>query len=181
MLIGEPGKRDNKIFTNPVDRTISLLNIFNKPVTVPYYSMSIGNDHGVNFTAVASKDKMLLYPNESISFPLPVGMNKSVVNISVKRKFGQPDSKMVRTDGKVKVKNSTNGIIMLPNDEPFIDVRSCYELNMANQDNEIIKIRKIYDISRKDWSHFIPSSNPNPDGVDYSKDVTIDDEVPAIC
>ena len=161
---------------------VSLKNIFNKPVHVPYYSMSEKDDHNVNFTTITAKKKnATLYPNESMYFPLPVGFDKSTINISTRRNFVNGSSKIIRTDGRIKFTNSTNRIITLPTNEPFFDVRSCYELNMANHDYEMMRIRKIYDISRDDWSHFIPSSHPNPEGIDYSADVSIDpdDTMPA--
>ena len=85
----------------------SLRNIFNKSVHVPYYTLSEKNGHNVNFaTFTAKKSNATLYPNESLYFPLPVGFDRSPIQISTKRNVVNGSSKIVRTDGKLKFTNS---------------------------------------------------------------------------
>ena len=174
LLIGEPGKKDNNIITNPVKKLIYLTDIHNRRVSFPYH-VGDANVNKINYAAIVSKKDVQLLPNDSITVPLPDNMDKSTVNVTLNRELGNCQSKNLRTSGTIKFINTSKYVINVPKNHKFLDVKACYELNMANrQDEQINEIRKIYNLNRDDWSHLTPVADPNPSNVDYSAEVSID-------
>ena len=72
ILIGEPGKKDNRILTHPHKRMIELQPIAGKKTLIPYFIKSKVNSMIV--FPCKSDRKMTVYPGHFISVDLPTNM-----------------------------------------------------------------------------------------------------------
>ena len=172
VLIGEPGKMDNNIITFPRQKIIQLTDVHGGVVKLPYHSRRGAPLQ--QYQAHQVKNRTTLYPGQELDIPVPPSMQCRAINVTMRRDFAISDP--IVTNAKrnyVKVKNKTDKIITIPKHSHIADLRSCHLID-AERDLSPDKLRKIYDISREDWSHLtLPPDIPS-DGQSYINEISID-------
>ena len=172
VLIGEPGKVDNDVITFPRQKLIQLTDIHGGVIKLPYHSRR--GPPPQHYQAHQLKNRTTLYPGQEIDIPIPPSMQCNAVNITMRRDFSISDP--VITNAKknyVKMKNETDKIVMIPKHSHFADLRTCHVIDSA-RDLTPDKLRKIYDISRDDWSHLTLPPDIPADTADYISDISLD-------
>ena len=176
LLVGEPGKLDNKIVTYPHEKMIEMSNIGGKRVKIPYFSKSSqAQEHTFRCKSVR---KVTIYPNEKINVKLPVELRK-YKHFSITPKYQElypwvrPESLTTNGDGSIDVTNGSDIPVRLSKHEHFADLTVEVEVSLEDlQSGEYV--RKIYDLSRDDLSHLIPSEQPVADKENYLDEISID-------
>ena len=129
ILIGEPGKVDNKIVTIPHHKVIEALDIHNKKVRLPYSPKKKPNFNYVPCRVVRTET---IYQGGGLTYKLPPEFrNASYVNISPRRNSLHPwlESKNLKVieDGSVLIENNTDYPVELSRHEHFADIQACEE------------------------------------------------------
>ena len=163
ILIGEPGKKDNKIVTIPHKKVIELLCDVGNKVVLPYAP----KDHpqiSSHATCRAIQNKTI-YPGQSINIELPTSFKSDEqVAISCRKNMAQSwiGGRIipVNGDGTVTITNKSNDVVRFSRLEHFADVRSCSKVFIQDLKNGNY-VKKIYDINPMDVSHLVPSEPIN--------------------
>ena len=169
LLIGEPGKRDNKIITIPQEVIITR-DISGNLVSLPYHAREQGHTSGFKKHFLCSvPETTVLYPWDSVSIPVPSTFVNNVTAITPRV---ETDNKtdwlaarmvLVKKD-TIQLQNTSNVPVMLNKGQPFAELRDTY----------VPPVKKVYDL-QGDKSHFILPDRPNVDSnKSYINDVRLD-------
>ena len=171
VLIGEPGKFDNNIITYPRQKLIQLTDNHGRVVKLPYHSRR--GAPGQHYKAYQVKTNTTLYPNQHLKIPVPPSMQCSNVNVTLRRDFVVSDPVLDNAKkGYISIRNNGNNIVNIPKHSHIADIRTCHQINTS--DINPTNLRKIYDISREDWSHLtMPNCVPD-DKKSYIDQVSVD-------
>ena len=167
LLIGEPGKRDNTIITIPQE-SILTKDVSGNLVTLPYHA-SQGHDSGfIRQFLCTVPEATTLYPNETISVPVPTTFVGCVAAVTPRLEFSSdwptPKVLYLKKD-TVEFHNETKRTILLPKGKPFADLRDTFSP----------KINRTYDLFRQNNDHFILPERPTvASNKSYIADVKID-------
>ena len=167
LLIGEPGKKDNTIITIPQE-VILTKDVSGKMVSLPYHAKK--GHHPSGFTRqflVTVPDNTMLYPNETISVPIPSTFVNNVAILTPRHEFDAnwPKPKVINVKkDTIVVENDTNTPILLLKSRPFADLRDMFQTN----------VNKVYDLHRNDNSHLVLPDRPKVEKKSYIGDVSID-------
>ena len=175
ILVGEPGKSDNKIVTFPHEKTIEMSNVRGRRIKIPYFSKV--SQTQTNSFQCKSINKVTVYGDGSINVKLPVALRKyKTFFITPKNEklnaWVKPTTLKTNPDGSVDVKNDGVNPVKLSKHEHFADLTAVTEVSLEDlRSGEYV--RKIYDISRDDLSHLIPHE-PKDLNENYLDQVSID-------
>ena len=175
VLIGEPGKFDNKIITIPHHKIIEAIDVDNNTVKLPYYPKIIM--HNIDYIPCRARTTQIIYQGQKLKYELPPELkNESYVNISPRRNtstiwFACRNLK-VASDGSVDIENITEHPVEVLRHEHFADIRSCTEVVQEDLLNGAF-VSKIYDLGCEDISHLVP--HKQTDNVDsFLSEISID-------
>ena len=180
ILIGEPGKADNKIVTIPHHKIIKVGDD-KKKITLPYWPKKAFSTS--KYVACKAVKTQVIYPEEEITFELPAELKTETrVNLMPRRSsvhctWINPSNSLVRSDGSVGIKNNSNVPILLKKHDHFADIRTCETLDIQNMMDDVGNfVKKIYDIGCEDVSHLIPYKNLSEDGSreSYIEEIILD-------
>ena len=172
VLVGEPGKCDNNIITFPRQKLIQLTDIHSGVVKLPYHSRR--GPPPQHYQAQQMKNRTTLYPGQQIEIPVPPSMQCNAVSVTMRRGFEISDPFITNAKKNyISVKNKTDKIVTIPKHSHFADLLTCHVID-ATQELTPDKLRKIYDISRDDWSHLTLPPNISMDTKNHIGDITID-------
>ena len=174
ILVGEPGKMDNGIVTYPKQKLIQLETERGSVIKLPYHSHL--NHPTKEYQAHCVKHPTVIYPNEDLGIPIPPSMQCNAVSITMRRDFAMSEPKFDNAlKTYVKIRNITDRPIFLPKLSHVADIRICKPIQFdVNTDDNRENIMKVYDITREDLSHLIPSPNAIEDDRNYIDEVSID-------
>ena len=175
ILIGEPGKADNRISTIPHKKIIEVMGFDNKKIRLPYFSKIPSS---TTYTTCRSTKRITLYPGEILNQPLPLEMHSAkYVSIAPKRRddlsWIQPRILKVQDDGNIQIENRSNQIINLNKHDHIADVRSCLETTKSTCDSPDA-IRKLFDLNTEDISHLIPDNDIYEGNECFLEQISID-------
>ena len=171
ILVGEPGKKSNKIFTNPSKKTISLRNGKGKRISIPYFSRQ--GKPLVNSILLRAAGSQIIYPNETITLSLPSSVQSSYLSISARGNYSSFSPIIDHFGSDIIMKNDSTKIMTVKQNDHLFDVTACHVLDMKDETSEIDKIRKIYDIG-SDMSQFYPTPGVIANDRSYLEDISID-------
>ena len=186
ILIGEPGKMDNRIRTVSHEKEIITETTSGKPVAIPY--LTAENIRGINKSfLLRSKENQYIFPKDSQTISLPQSYKEGSTVFIVPRKnedWITPTTKVVQNNS-VTISNDSDRIVQLKKNQHYADVFGSYQSTFkavkgqtrAPQEVESVesKISKIYELDRENWDHFIQPDRPNIDTkVSYIEDVQVD-------
>ena len=121
MLIGEPGKKDNKIITIPHLKKIKTEDVDGRIVFLNY---SNENSHPRHLCML--KSSRVIFPGETILYELPSHLHKEaqVVTSPVVDDYQTwiIPSVLVVDKGQVKLKNETESSVLISKNKPFADI-----------------------------------------------------------
>ena len=175
ILMGEPGKADNRITTIPHRKIIQFLDVNNRKCQLSYYTPKQLPNKSSTCRATTA---ITLYPKDSFYWKIPSDMSQaSHVQIAPKRSnfhtWIKPKILKIREDDTIEITNEGEQLVRLLKNEHFADIRPC--ITMCEEDlNNPARIRKLYDISDNDLSHLIPMSTESLDSESHISDISID-------
>ena len=165
ILVGEPGKADNKIITIPHQKIIETVDSKGKVVKIPY-SLKRMTSETIYSTCRAVQSETL-YPGQELIYKVPKQFQTcSYVNVSPRRMHYYPwvecRNYKVNKNGEIVIKNTTEDSVKINKNDHFADMRDCQEVSkddlLSNQ-----YVKKIYDLNISDTSHLIPYNIKTPD------------------
>ena len=126
ILIGQPTKVDHNIITDPRQSQIQFLDIHNVSHTVKY-PLSPPKEYFESHVCRLDRTKVL-YPEDEIEYQLPQKFSsvKRVVfspRSELQRQGFQPTHYSLMPSLKIKIKNETDNVMILPKHSHFADVR----------------------------------------------------------
>ena len=128
ILIGDPGKQDNKIITIPHSKSIEMISDLGNKIVLPYAPKIIPQIKGHD-TCRAVKDETI-YANQFIDVKLPADFQSGeYVAISSRKETARPwvtgRIVPVNKNGSITIKNESGHDARVAKGEHFADVRSC--------------------------------------------------------
>ena len=166
ILMGEPGKADNKVNTIPHKKVVEVVKL-NKRIKIPY---SFASKDETSYNPCKSVNSVVLYPGEVLPHQVPLEMSSfQFVHICPRRnsKHDWVKSRIVEVygNGFIYLPNDTDRIVKISKHDHFADMRACHP----------IQVNKIYDLLTKDDSHLIPyTTEETSTGDSFLSDITID-------
>ena len=167
LLVGEPGKVDNRIITIPHKRIIEVKDVNDKTIRLPY-SPKVSTS-ACYFTPCRATKSETIYPGSCTTYHLPMELRTArYVNIAPRRESPFPwiKSMNVKVDapGTIAIENKTNFPVKILKNEHFADIRSCQEVSIGNLEGDFTveakeNVKKIYDTNLNDNSHLIPHTS----------------------
>ena len=135
LLVGEPGKVDNRIITIPHKRIIEVKDVNDKTIRLPY-SPKVSTS-ACYFTPCRATKSETIYPGSCTTYHLPMELRTApYVNIAPRRESPFPwiISMNVKVDapGTIAIENKTNFPVKILKNEHFADIRSCQEVSIGN-------------------------------------------------
>ena len=170
VLLGEPGKVDNKIITIPHKSLIEFANTSKKRIMLPYCSKPKSPNKIVH---LKSNSKQVVYPKQSLLIQLPSSIKEKEVFVIPKssQTWIRPSIYKVDEYNQIELKNEENFPVALMRLEHYADVYQCAQVEKEAICEE--KILKIYDLNRRDLSHLIPV-NTEDEKSSYLHEIQID-------
>ena len=115
IIMGEPGKADNRITTIPHRKVVLFMDESNHKYQLPYYA---NKQHPASFSTCRATKSETLYPHDSLAFKLPIELGSvSHVQIAPKRSnlhtWIKPSILKVQDDNTVNICNDTDEMITL--------------------------------------------------------------------
>ena len=131
ILVGEPGKADNKVVTIPHKKVIEVLDDAGRKVVLPYCPKNRKTCN--NYAPCKAMKNEVIFPDESIVYELPPKMqNESVINISPRRfssyTWLEPRNINVQKNGTVLITNETDLPVHISKNEHFAYLRTCSKI-----------------------------------------------------
>ena len=178
ILVGEPGKADNKIVTYPHKQEVGLKTADGQRVLIPYSKKDLQPTNS-SFHC-KSNTKQVIYPGQSLDVEVPFMLRNhdcfSITQQTHRQPWIKSQNVKMNKDGVVKVRNESNNIISLSKHEHFATMVPCDEVRIVDILNGTY-VRKIYDINRTDLSHLIPHQEPQSTDCsndNYLKEISLD-------
>ena len=165
VLVGEPGKADNKIVTIPHKKLIETVDSSGDVVKIPY---SLGKRNAkILYAPCRAVQSRTLYPGQTFAFQVPREFQSfSYINVSPRRTQTNPwvDCKNYKIDknGDIALENVTDAVVRLVKGDHFADMRDCTEISCEDLHSSAY-VKKIYDINSEDTSHLVPANVSDAD------------------
>ena len=125
ILIGEPGKSNNNILTDPTRKLISTHNTCGQRVTFPYFNNATLSS---NSFICRTSTMEVLYPKDSLSMPVPAFFSESDRLYFTPRREStttSPPSQICKvTEGHINLVNNTDDPILIKKNSHFGDIFS---------------------------------------------------------
>ena len=152
ILLGEPGKVDNRISTVPHRRMIECVGHDSLKVRIPYGNVQ----QDKNFSLCRSAKTTSIYPGEALAVQVPSCMKaQSLVYIAPRRtnfhSWFAPKVLKVNDNGNILIKNSSDDIVKVKKNEHIADIRSCIFAQGTDLLNPI-NVRNLYNLNLEDVS-----------------------------
>ena len=132
VLVGEPGKADNKIVTIPHRKLIETVDSSGKIVKIPY---SLGKRNSkILYASCRAVQSRTLYPGHTLAFQVPREFQSlSYVNVSPRRTQTNPwvecRNYKIDKNGDIALENVTDSVIRVVKGDHFADMRDCTEIS----------------------------------------------------
>ena len=129
ILMGEPGKKDNKLWTMACDEQVHVRR-GGRVYSTPYYKDGGGSE---NYSAVKLTKTHKIEPGEFLKIRIPETMRSREVLVTPRREDKPWFQPMLRraTNGEVVLKNITGESITIRRGRVFGEVRTCREARVS--------------------------------------------------
>lgn len=143
ILVGEPGKRDNKIITIPHQKRIEFVQ-GEHTISIPYHRTRKGKS---DYKLARVKEKTTLYPGESIKIGLDEEMTDRELAVTPRAGVDWLTPTIRRVTGsEVELYNGTKEIVNLRKGDQIADIRTC----CLSEDTPYI--RRVYERMSDDFA-----------------------------
>ena len=174
ILIGEPGKKDNKIVTVAHEKKIWTIDIEGKQVSMNYY---VKKAKAQSFLCRA-QENTTLFVGDNLQFQLPESFSDTEIVLAPKRDFNSlcdwPSAAVLKVvHNRVSIPNHSGRTIVIKKKQHFAEIATLKQVKIEDLSNSSVK--KVYDVGREDLSHLILPDRPAVnEKCSYLEDVQID-------
>ena len=183
ILLGEPGKKDNKIITVPHSQTIITIDVDDQEVLMKYAGTPPALEGKQSSFLCRAQVDEVLFDDEELEFYLPKEFNSCEIVIVPRNNQEWPRPQVLKvSDSKINIPNNTGAPVLLKKNkhfaeittlrsEPTLSKKIVNNLKILAQSEKHPKsqalfrtdVNKVYDTSRSDLSHLILPERPKID------------------